>query len=270
MERYDFAAAADSRTPGTPGMERDLERAAPRVGLLLEAMLRRPVVASAGTLTRVHASDAGGDNLTFFALEHGGAGHGVATAPAIFVTTLAELFMGGPGHPASRVPSPLECRVVGSRLASALGPAAEVLPVQHLRLIPSAEALTPAGEFVRWTFDLRAGEVAGTVALTLPARLFAAGDVRVGAGPLPEPDRDLVTALHAVPLPLTVRFGAVRLPGTDLEQLAVGDVVRLAHPIDEPLVAEVDGQPLFLARPGRRGRRLAVEIAELVGEENPR
>jgi len=265
MERFDFAAASDSRAPGSPGLEPELARIAPRMGLLLEAMLRRPVTTAAGALTRVRATDLENGNVTFFGLEHGEHGMGVATAPATFVTTLAELFMGGPGYPASRVPTALERSVVASRLTSVLGPVAEVLPVQHLRLVPSEEVLTPAGEFVRWTFDLQAGDAGATVALTLPARLFTAADVRP-AGPDPDPDPDLVAALHAVPLPLTVRFGAVQLPGADLEQLAVGDVVRLGHPVDRPLVGEVDGQALFLARPGRRGRRLAVEVADIVQE----
>ena len=266
MERFDFAAAAEARTPGAPGLERNLDRAAARVGLLLEAMLRRPVTTASGPLTRVRPAEADTANLTFFSVEHGDTGRGLATAPATFVTMLAELFMGGPGHPASRVPTALERSVVASRLTSALGPAAEALSLHQLRLVPVDEALTPAGEFVRWTFDLRTGDAAGTVALSLPARLFSAADIRP-AGPDPDPDPKLVAALHEVPLPLTVRFGAVQLPGADLEQLAVGDVVRLAHPVDEPLVAEVDGQPLFLARPGRRGRRLAVEIAQVIGEE---
>jgi flagellar motor switch protein FliM len=266
MERFDFAAAADARTPGPPGLERDLERAAPRVGLLLEAMLRRPVQAASGTLSRVRPADLDGDGLTFFSLEHGDPGRGVGTAPASFVTVLAEMFMGGPGHAANRVPTSLEQSVVASRLSSALGPVVEVLPVRQLRLVAFDEVSTPATEMVRWTFDLRIGDAAGTVGLALPARLFAAGDVRA-AGPEPDLNPALVSALQAVPLPFTVRFGAVQLPGADLDQLAVGDVVRLAHPVDQPLVAEVDGQPLFLARPGRRGRRLAIEIAEVVGEE---
>jgi flagellar motor switch protein FliM len=267
MEPFDFAAASDDRTPGSPGLERELEQVAARVGLLLEAMLRRPVSAAGGPLTRVRAADLDGGNLTFFGIDHGEGGHGIATAPATFVTVLAELFMGGPGHPASRVPTALERSVVASRLTSALGPAARVLPVPPLRLVPSDEVLTPAGEYDRWTFDVRVGDVAGTVALAFPARLFAPGDIRAG-GPDPDPDPDLVAALQPVPLPLTVRFGAVQLPGDELEQLAVGDVVRLAHPVDRPLVAEVDGQPLFLARPGRRGRRLAVEIADVVEEQS--
>ena len=266
MERFDFAAAADGRTPGTPELARDLERAALRIGLLLEAMLRRPVQTVAGTLTRVRPADLGGDGQAFFSLEHGELGHGVGTAPATFVTTLAEIMMGGPGYPADRGPTSLEHSVVASRLTSALTPAAGILPVPELRLVAVEEVASPPGELVRWTFDLKIGEAAGTVGRALPARLFAAGDI-VAAGSDPDPDPALVSALHRVPLPLTVRFGSVRLPGADLEQLAIGDVVRLAHPVDEPLVAEVDGRPVFLARPGRRGRALAIEIAEVVGEE---
>lgn len=267
MERFDFAAAAEARSPGTPELARELERAALRVGLLLEAMLRRPVHAASGTLTRVRPADLAGAGQTFFAVEHGEPGHGVGTAPATFATALAEIMMGGPGQGAQRGPTSLEHSVVASRLSSALAPAAEVLPVRQLRLVAVEDVATPPGELVRWTFDLKVGDVAGTVGLALPARLFAAGDVEA-AGSDPDPDPALISALNGVPLPLTVRFGSVRLPGADLEQLSVGDVVRLGHPVDEPLVGEVDGQPLFLARPGRRGRRLAVEIAHVVGEEN--
>ena len=46
MERFDFAAASTDREPGAPGLGRELATAALRTGLLLEAMLRRPVTAS--------------------------------------------------------------------------------------------------------------------------------------------------------------------------------------------------------------------------------
>lgn len=269
MERFDFAAAADARTPGPPELARDLERAALRVGLLLEAMLRRPVQATSGAVTRIRPADLIQAGQAFFSLEHDEPGHGVGTAPATFVTALAEIMMGGPGLGAQRGPTSLERSVVASRLTSALAPVVGVLPVRQLRLVAVEEVAAPPAELVRWTFDLKVGDTAGTVGLALPARLFATGDVEA-AGSDPDPDPALVAALHEVPLPLTVRFGSVRLPGSDLEQLAVGDVVRLSHPVDAPLLAEVDGQPLFLARPGRRGRRLAVEVAEVVGEENLR
>src|SRR5437667_4697122 len=97
MERFDFAANAD-RSPGTPGLDQDLARAALRSALLLEAMLRRPVTGTAGPLERVRPADLEADGHARFGVELGAGGRGVATAPSAFVTGLAEILMGGPGH----------------------------------------------------------------------------------------------------------------------------------------------------------------------------
>src|SRR4051812_8366798 len=246
MERFDFAAASADRSPGTPGLDQDLARAALRCGLLLEARLRRPVIARTTALRRVRPADVARDGQIRFAVELGTGPPGLATAPAHFVSGLAEILMGGPAHGAYRDPTPLEATVFASRLTAALAPLVGVLPLDRLRLTHDGPGA--ANELVALGLELSIGDVAGTIALALPAALFAAADIRT-AGPDPEPDPALVSALQAVPLGLAVRFDAVRLSGDELERLAVGDVVRLAHPVDRPLVAEVDGQPLFLARP---------------------
>jgi len=268
MEAFDFAAATSGadRAPGPPGLDQDLATAARRAGLLLEAMLRRPVDAAAGGLHRIRPADVAVDGVASFSIDPGTGARGVATAPGGFVTALAELCMGGPGDAAGRPPTPLEASVFASRLTAALGPVAAVLPVAALRLAPAAPPGGPATELVAFDLTITAGPVAGTLQLALPAAHFAAAGIAPGPGA--DPDPALVAALQAVAMPLSVRFGAVRLPGDELERLAVGDVVRLPHPVDRPLVAEVDGQPLFLARPGRRGRRLAVEIADVVEERS--
>jgi flagellar motor switch protein FliM len=229
-------------------------------------MLRRPVTGTAGALERVRPADLDGDGQVRFGIELGTGGRGLGTAPATFVTGLAEILMGGPGHGVRRNPTPLEETVFASRMTAALAPLAEVLPMGGLRLTLAASGAL-AGELVAFGLEMEVGPVAGTVRLAFPAAFFAPADVQA-AGPAPDPDPALVSALQAVPLGLAVRFGAVRLPGDELERLAVGDVVRLAHPVDRPLVAEVDGQPLFLARPGRRGRRLAVQIADVPEESS--
>ena len=144
---------------------------------------------------------------------------------------------------------------------------AAVLPVAALHLVPMSDPAVPATELVAFELMLTAAQVDGSLLVALPAAHFTAAGI-TAAGHEFEPDPALVSALQAVPMRLSVRFGAVRLPGDELERLAVGDVVRLPHPVDQPLVAEVDGQPLFLARPGRRGRRLAVEIADIVEERS--
>ena len=267
MERFDFAAATADREPGAPGLGQGLGNAALRSGLLLEAMLRRPVSGSAGPLRRVRPADVALTGVAGFSVDLGGGPRGVATAPGPFVTGMAELFMGGPGEAAHRDPTPLECAVFASRLNAALEPVLGILPVTALRLAPAPTPAAPATELVAFELSFSAAGVTGALLLAVPAAHFAAAGIGA-AGPDVEPDPALVSALQAVPLGLSVRFGAVRLPGDELERLAVGDVVRLPHPVDQPLVAEVDGQPLFLARPGRRGRRLAVEIADIVEERS--
>ena len=267
MERFDFAAAtADAdRAPGAPGLARELATAGLRAGLLLEATLRRPVTASAGELRRIRPADVVVEGVASFTIDLGAGPRGVATTEAPFVTSLAELFMGGPGDASHRPPTPLESAVFASRLNAALGPVVAVLPVDTLRLAPAGPPSGPATELVAFDLTISAAQVSGTLRLAIPAAHFTAAGI-TATGPDPEPDPALVGALQAVPMGLSVRFGAVRLPGDELERLAVGDVVRLPHPVDQPLVAEVDGQPLFLARPGRRGRRLAIEIADVVEE----
>jgi len=267
MERFDFAAATADREPGAPGLAADLATAALRTALLLEAMLRRPVTGSAGSLRRIRPADVALTGVAAFSIDLGAGPRGVATAPAPFVTGLAEMFMGAPGAAAHREPTPLECNVFASRLNAALDPVVAALPVDALRLAPAAAVAVPATDLVTFELSLSAAEVAGALHLAIPAAHFAGAGI-AAAGHDPEPDPALVSALQAVPMRLSVRFGAVRLPGDELERLAVGDVVRLPHPVDQPLVAEVDGQPLFLARPGRRGRRLAVEISDVVEERS--
>lgn len=265
MDLYDFSAPAPSR-PVAPALREALEQAAPRMGLLVEAMLRRPATATAGTVERLPLAGLELAGQCRFILEYdGGAGGGrggAALLPQGLVVGLAEMFMGGPGRAGSREPSPLEQGVVASRLGVALGPLAEALPVGGFRLRPAGD-IDPlhAPEIVLVEIVLAVDGLRGSLRIALPGGLFSAGDVQPVRV---EPAAELVAALRAVPLPIAVRFDDVRLPGADLERLAVGDVVRLAHPVDRPLVAEVDGRPLFLARPGRRGRRLAVEVTDLV------
>lgn len=74
-------------------------------------------------------------------------------------------------------------------------------------------------------------------------------------------------ALRAVPVDLSVRFGTVALGAREILDLQVGDVIPLAHPINEPVTVMVDGLPFFHAVTGRRGKRLACVVTECIGNE---
>jgi flagellar motor switch protein FliM len=66
--------------------------------------------------------------------------------------------------------------------------------------------------------------------------------------------------LAEVPVEVAARFRQLEMPAHAIFNLAVGDVIPLNHPVDEPLTLAVDGVPTFHARIGRRNRRLAVLV----------
>ncbi|MFP4311436.1 MAG: flagellar motor switch protein FliM [Nitriliruptoraceae bacterium] len=82
-----------------------------------------------------------------------------------------------------------------------------------------------------------------------------------------EHDRDLYssplaeTVLDAA-LNVRVRLGGSGLPASVLAALQPGDVLRLDHPVDRPADLIVDERHLGTAYLGKRGRKLAVQVAE--------
>jgi flagellar motor switch protein FliM len=50
--------------------------------------------------------------------------------------------------------------------------------------------------------------------------------------------------------------------GAELAIIQPGDVIRLEHRVDEPVIGRLGGTEIFTARAGRHGRRRAVQILE--------
>ena len=65
-----------------------------------------------------------------------------------------------------------------------------------------------------------------------------------------------------VPVDVNVLFNEVAMTGSEILELAVGDVLPLGHPTTEPLTVKADGVPHLLAKPGRQGKRLACQILD--------
>jgi flagellar motor switch protein FliM len=76
-------------------------------------------------------------------------------------------------------------------------------------------------------------------------------------------------ALWDAPLPVAARFEPASLTSSQLVGLAVGDVITLPHPAGWPLRLYAGGRPYLSALPGRRGGRMAVEIAEPIPGATP-
>ena len=68
--------------------------------------------------------------------------------------------------------------------------------------------------------------------------------------------------LPEMPVRLSVEAEPIRIPTRDVAGLAVGDVLRLGHPVDQPLVGRVGGAEILAGHLGRRGRRLALQVTE--------
>ena len=73
----------------------------------------------------------------------------------------------------------------------------------------------------------------------------------------------LVDRLEGVDVDLRVTLEDSAVSMAELAALQVGDVLRLDHRVDRAVRGRVGATDLFRAHVGRRGRRLAVQIAEL-------
>lgn len=73
--------------------------------------------------------------------------------------------------------------------------------------------------------------------------------------------RVLAERLDDVCVDVAVCLADSDVPAGDLARLRVGDVLRLDHAIGQPVVGRVGGSEVLTGYLGRRGRRLAVQIA---------
>jgi flagellar motor switch protein FliM len=119
------------------------------------------------------------------------------------------------------------------------------------------------------TFDLRIGERVHKMTICLPFSGLQP-HLAKAAAPAPVSERERAQRAHAaamvdrqfqeVPVSVSVRFRSTRLGPDLLGDLAVGDVLRLAHPASTPLDVTVDETTFAHATPGTHGARLAALI----------
>jgi len=69
------------------------------------------------------------------------------------------------------------------------------------------------------------------------------------------------------PIPLTAYFETTPATVSDIVNLQVGDVIKLDHPVDEPLTVKVHHIPKFKANIGTLGHKYAMEVVDILTEE---
>jgi flagellar motor switch/type III secretory pathway protein FliN len=154
---------------------------------------------------------------------------------------LAELFLGAPASRPERPISPIEMKVLGSRLVAMLPPIAAALgqPVDESGALREAAPPQPRG----WRFttlELTIEAVPYPLVLAVPQREEEESSNR--------PHASLAAIIGRVELPIVVTIPGVRISASELSELRVGDVIRCDWPEDEPVPAFVGPNLAFTGR----------------------
>ena len=262
-------AAFQAALPLPPSAGRVADRlttVAPRVGLALSAACGRAVATPRAQLTRRPAAALPGD-VVWFALDCGLDGSGALLVPAALGGALADALLGGPGIGGGTALTALELKVLGRHLGAVVAPlreAFEPLGADRLVLGPAGEGpvaeLLAGRDVVAVELETTVGSAAGVLTFALPA--IAAEPPAAREHPLPDDLVARAAAFAHVPFDLHVTLPPTSLPASDVEQLAEGDVIRLDHSGDVPLLASLAGRVVLSGVLGTHGRRRAFTVAD--------
>jgi flagellar motor switch protein FliM len=84
----------------------------------------------------------------------------------------------------------------------------------------------------------------------------------------PEEEKALEERIRLAKLPIIAELGTAVITIEEFLQLEVGDVIELEQSIHQPLLVKVGNIPKFIGQPGKRNKKLAVQILGMVkGDE---
>ncbi len=274
VEVFDFRDLSELSHEAELRGSEALQQGMPRVALMMSAITRRNVQ---GVLTRfelVDRRDVQTDACDLYDVTvpippaPGAATTrqplGVAVIPRTVVTGLAELLMGGPGDGEARIPNRFERSLVARRLSESFVPLWEALGVETLEAPGFTHIDTPLAQIPLSTVVVGMSFSIGDRSWEF---LLALASSVIDANLDPQPAAETVTMAQAVrdiPVEVTVAFSPIKIRARDVQFFAVGDVIRLDHPLDVPLVADSQGRPLLLVSHGTTGRRVAARVVEVL------
>ena len=189
---------------------------------------------------------------------------------------LIDAMLGGRGRGTqSRRPTEIETSLLGQFVERALDPLSvtfepliDVDPAPagfefNPLLIPSAD---PGDGALLLEYAISVdGHSLGSMTLCYPLSLLQPiGEIlhweEPETGTVTDAPGPLVDVLPGVELPVSVRLNPITMPAVELLDLEPGDVIRLSHRVDEPVVGIVDDRAFAEGRIGRSGQRVAFEF----------
>ena len=209
-------------------------------------------------------------------------GAGILHVPMRLAMTIVDHLLGGngsgtfPSRPLTEIESTLMHTIIGralGELAYSWESLVELRPaiVQFESNPQFAQIAAPSDMVVVATYETRIGGEVGELSLCIPfSSLQPVLDQAVTTSLFvdrtvadPAAVRGAIAnRLDDVHVDVSVRFSSVALTSSDIVRLQPGDVLPLHHRVDEPLTVSAVGHPLLRATPGKRGKRLAVMIAD--------
>ena len=271
-EPFDFEAPLP--LPATaPRLVSQVQDVSPRIGVALSVACGRSVVVTCTGAERVSSGHLAQAGQTWTYVECGLPGKTILAVPSVLTVALADTLMGGSGAEAAKTTRPattLEQRLVFRHLAPALQPLVQAFAANGMTGLALGEPETlglPAsiGDLValRLETSIEGIGVSADMTLALPARALLSA---IDPLSLAEPPAATAAALAEVPVEISLRLEATTLTAAEVDELAPGDVVRLEHVVSRPVVGLLDDRPVLHATLGRRGRRRAVLVTDLLGE----
>ena len=147
----------------------------------------------------------------------------------------------------------------------------------ELETNPEFMQITAASEIViLLAFEVNSTNASGLVSLCYPfftlesilPRLGQQTYVRQGRQNREETIRQNRQRLVKTYMPIKAELAAGSVTFQELKELQVGDILKMDTEIDEPTVIYIADEPKFLGRPGRVGRKNAVQIISPIDFEN--
>ncbi len=138
-----------------------------------------------------------------------------------------------------------------------------------------AQVIPPNEVAAVMTFSVHLQETGGTLRLCFPFSSLQpvlpqlSAHRWTGGNGAPSAGSD-AARLADVRVEMRVELGRSTLTIGQLLELEPGDVIRLQHPVDKPLLALLGPRAAFRVRPGRVGNRMATQVVEVLrgnGEE---
>ena len=147
----------------------------------------------------------------------------------------------------------------------------------ELETNPEFMQITAASEIViLLAFEVNSTNASGLVSLCYPfftlesilPRLGQQSYVRTNRMNQEELLRQNNLRLQKTHLPIRAELARGKTSFRTLQDLQIGDVLTLDTEITEPTIIYVNDEPKFIGRPGRMGRKNAVQIAEYINSDN--